>query len=189
MIARATRLGAALVLALSVAQPAAAQYAIGVGADYLGYAFDDGLGSDAAQLLMVPVAVRLPIANGLTFDVFGAWAEGRVEQNNQVLKLQGPVDAAVKAHAKKTAELGDALKSMKAAEKKGDEAQKKLDETIVARLKSRRVSELIPKLQIVDRRKRGKHGPGLGRRSRQQLRLLGQRRNRHRHHRLHDFRR
>ena len=38
------------------------------------------------------------------------------------------VDKAVAAHAAKTKELGDALTSMKSAEKKGDDAQKELDE-------------------------------------------------------------
>ena len=91
------RVAASFAFLFALAQPAAAQYAIGVGADYLGYTFDDGLGADAAQLFMVPVAVRLPVADRLTFDVFGAWAEGRVEQDNSVLKLNGPVDASIKA--------------------------------------------------------------------------------------------
>lgn len=70
---------------------------VGIGADYLGYTFDDGLGADAAQLMLVPLAVRLPVSNSLTFDIFAAWAEGRVERDNTTLSLSGPVDTGVKA--------------------------------------------------------------------------------------------
>jgi hypothetical protein len=87
----------ALVFAVATAEPVDGQYSLGLGVDYLGYSFDQGLGADAAQLFMVPVAVRLPVSSSLTVDVFSAWAEGRVEQNNQVLKLSGPVDTSVKA--------------------------------------------------------------------------------------------
>jgi len=93
------RLGLALVLALatSLPQPVAGQYMIGIGADYLGYSFDDGLGADAAELLLIPLAVRLPVSNSLTFDIFSAWAEGKVERDNTTLTLSGPVDTGVKA--------------------------------------------------------------------------------------------
>lgn len=89
--------GATLLLALSIATPASAQYVAGGGVDYLGYSFDEGLGADAAQLLMIPVAVRIPAGDKLIFDLFGAWAEGRVEQENQVFSLSGPVDTRLKA--------------------------------------------------------------------------------------------
>lgn len=89
--------GAALLLALSIAAPANAQYVAGGGVDYLGYSFDEGLGADAAQLMMIPVAVRIPVGDKLIFDLFGAWAEGRVEQENQVFSLSGPVDTRLKA--------------------------------------------------------------------------------------------
>ena len=89
--------GAALLLALSIAAPANAQYVAGGGVDYLGYSFDEGLGADAAQLMMIPVAVRIPAGDKLIFDLFGAWAEGRVEQENQVFSLSGPVDTRLKA--------------------------------------------------------------------------------------------
>lgn len=97
MSRHAPRVGAALLLALSIATPVDAQYVAGGGVDYLGYAFDAGLGADAAQLFMVPVAVRIPAGDKLIFDLFGAWAEGRVEQDNQVFALSGPVDTSVKA--------------------------------------------------------------------------------------------
>lgn len=84
-------------LTLSLAAPAQGQFVAGGGVDYLGYSFDEGLGADAAQLFMVPIAVHIPAGSRLTFDVFGAWAEGRVEQDNQVFALSGPVDTSVKA--------------------------------------------------------------------------------------------
>ncbi len=93
MIRRA--LGFALALGL-LAQPGSAQYSVGTGVDYMGYSFDPGLGMDAAQLFMVPVAVRLPISDALTLDIFSAWAEGRVEQGDTEFRLSGPVDTNVK---------------------------------------------------------------------------------------------
>ena len=62
MIARVMRLGGTLALVVGLACPAAsAQQAIGVGVDYMGYSLDEGLGADAVQLFMIPVAVRLPL--------------------------------------------------------------------------------------------------------------------------------
>jgi hypothetical protein len=94
---RLSSLGLALAAGLTVAAPVSGQYAVASGVDYLGYSFDDGLGAEASQLLMVPVAVRLPVSDKLTFDLFSAWAEGRVEQDNSVFKLTGPVDTSIKA--------------------------------------------------------------------------------------------
>jgi hypothetical protein len=83
--------------AVLAASPLSAQYLVGVGVDYLGYTFDDGLGATSAQLLMIPVAVRLPATDALTFDVSSAWAEGRIERTGSQLKLSGPVDTGVRA--------------------------------------------------------------------------------------------
>lgn len=94
MIRRALTLAVGLGLA---AQPASAQYSVGTGTDYLGYSFDAGLGADAARLLLVPVAVRLPVTDALTFDIYSAWAEGRVELSNNQFTLSGPIDTSVKA--------------------------------------------------------------------------------------------
>lgn len=88
-------LGFALALNL-LAQPASAQYSVGTGVDYLGYSFDAGLGADAAQLLMIPVAVRMQLTDALTFDIFSAWAEGLVQRGNEQFRLSGPVDTSVK---------------------------------------------------------------------------------------------
>ena len=84
-------------LAVASVAPAAAQLTVGVGVDYLGYAFEDGLGAEAAQLLMIPVGVRIPATDALTFDVSGAWAEGRIERAGSQLRLSGFVDTGVRA--------------------------------------------------------------------------------------------
>lgn len=89
-----TLAGAAL---LALVSPLSAQQSIGVGASYLGYSFDAGLGVEAAQLFMVPVAVRLPVGDALTLDLYAAWAEGKVEQGNVAFTLSGPVDTRIKA--------------------------------------------------------------------------------------------
>jgi hypothetical protein len=79
------------------ASPAAAQITVGGGPDFMSYAFETGLGADAAQLFMFPVAVSVPMGSALTFDVYGAWAEGRVERGDTVYKLSGPVDTGLRA--------------------------------------------------------------------------------------------
>jgi len=102
VIGRSLGAGATLALTLALAVPAEGQVVAGGGVDYRGYSFDEGLGADAAQLFMVPIAVRIPAGDRLMFDVFGAWAEGRVEQDNQVFGLSGPVDTSVKASLQAT---------------------------------------------------------------------------------------
>ena len=64
MIGRSLGAGATLALTLALAVPAESQVVAGGGVDYLGYSFDEGLGADAAQLFMVPIAVRIPVENG-----------------------------------------------------------------------------------------------------------------------------
>ena len=73
----------------------AQQQTVGVSMDYMGYSFDDGLGASAAQLLMVPVAVRFPLGR-VTLDLYSAWAQGKVEQDNVAYTLQGVVDTRLK---------------------------------------------------------------------------------------------
>lgn len=86
---------AALAIVLASA-PAHAQRTIGVGVDFTGYSFEEGLGASAAQLMLVPVAVRIP-AGSLVFDLYSAWAQGQVEWADVAYTLQGPVDTRVKA--------------------------------------------------------------------------------------------
>jgi len=83
-------------MVLAAATPVSAQYSAGTGVEYQSYDFDAGLGTDAAQLLLVPVAVRIPVAEGLSFDIYSAWAEGRVQADGQTLKLSGPVDTGLR---------------------------------------------------------------------------------------------
>ena len=90
-------LGLGALLALLAASPTRAQVVVGGGVDYLGYSFEDGLGATAAQLLMIPVAIRIPASSALTFDVSSAWADGRIERSGSQLKLSGPVDTGVRA--------------------------------------------------------------------------------------------
>lgn len=90
-------LAATLVSAALAATPAAAQQSVGVSADYLGYSFEGGLGASAAQLFMVPVAVRIPVGPSLRLDAYSAWAQGRVEQDGFTYDLSGVVDTRVKA--------------------------------------------------------------------------------------------
>ncbi len=89
--------GLAATTALFMAAPVAAQQSIGVNASYRGYSFDQGLGAEAAQLFMVPVAVRFPIGSQVSLDVFSAWAEGKVERAGTEFSLSGVVDTRVKA--------------------------------------------------------------------------------------------
>lgn len=92
-----SRLAIALTLLLMAAPVSAQRATVGSGVDYLGYSFDDGLGAEAAELFMVPVAVRVPVGDKLTLDLFSAWADGSVEQAGNSFSLSGPVDTSVKA--------------------------------------------------------------------------------------------
>lgn len=93
--------GLAIVATLAAA-PTSAQVTVGASADYLSYSFDDGLGAESAQLFMVPVAVRIPVSSALSFDLYSAWAEGKVEQNGNTRSLSGPIDTNVKASLQAT---------------------------------------------------------------------------------------
>jgi hypothetical protein len=88
---------AALLSILSLASPLHGQSSVGGGFDFMSYAFDEGLGADAAQLFMIPVAVQVPLMPGLGIDLYGAWAKGRVESGDTVYELSGPVDTGIRA--------------------------------------------------------------------------------------------
>ncbi|HET9949940.1 MAG TPA: hypothetical protein VFQ22_13545 [Longimicrobiales bacterium] len=97
-VRRAAALGAAVAAALALtAGRAAAQWTAGTGPDYLRFDFDEGLDARSAELLTIPVAVRIPATDALTFDVSSAWARGRVETGAGVMELSGPVDTGVRA--------------------------------------------------------------------------------------------
>ena len=95
-LARARISGAAALL-LAAASGAGAQTTIGVEGGFKGYSFDAGLGPEAAQLFIVPVALRVPLSNTLQADVFSAWARGEVERGGATYRLEGIVDTQVKA--------------------------------------------------------------------------------------------
>jgi hypothetical protein len=97
-VSRSSGIAAALIAALGAVTPAAAQVSAGTGLEYQSYDFDAGLGADRAQLLLVPVAVRVPVSSveGLSFDLYSAWAEGRVQAGDSVFKLSGPVDTGLR---------------------------------------------------------------------------------------------
>ena len=87
---------AAALLAATLASPSAGQTTVGLEASFKGYSFDEGLGPDAAQLFMVPLAVRIPLSNTFQTDVFGAWARGQIERDGATYRLSGMVDTQVK---------------------------------------------------------------------------------------------
>ena len=96
MTRRVMRAGTALVLATALAaMPSRAQQSIGVSVDYMGYTFDEGLGAEAAQLFMVPVAIRIPLGSLFALDVASAWAQGTIERDNTQFTLQGVTDTRV----------------------------------------------------------------------------------------------
>lgn len=98
MVARLAALAGLAGLALLAATPARAQRpTMGVGAEYRGLSFEDGLGADAAQLLLTPMALRLPVSRSLVLDLYAAWAQGRVEREGVAYTLDGPVDTRLKA--------------------------------------------------------------------------------------------
>lgn len=76
--------------------PAAAQSTLAVESVFKGYSFDEGLGLSAAQLLIVPVALRIPVSATVQADLLGAWAQGRVEREGLTYQLDGMVDTQVK---------------------------------------------------------------------------------------------
>jgi hypothetical protein len=88
--------------ALLLVGPASAQQKSSLGATvtFQGYSFSEGLGTDVANLLMVPIAARIAAGSNLNVDFFGAWAEGRVERANQTFVLNGLVDSRIRASYK-----------------------------------------------------------------------------------------
>ena len=93
MIPRVMRATGFLVVAIGLAGSAvSAQKTIGVSMDYMGYTLDEGLGADAVQLFMLPVAVRWPLGDGLSLDVAATWAQGKVERDDTRFTLQGVTD-------------------------------------------------------------------------------------------------
>lgn len=92
-------LAVALALALT-ATPLTAQNrnTFGMGAHFQGYDFTGGVGADAADLIVFPVAYRFRFSERLNTDVYTAWARGTVEHGGQTATLSGFVDTRVRAN-------------------------------------------------------------------------------------------
>ena len=96
MTIRIPRLVVAIAMVTAMALPVSAQQTIGISLDYMGYSFDEGLGADAASLLMIPLAIRFPVGSSMTVDLYSAYAQGKVERGDTEYTLQGVVDTQVK---------------------------------------------------------------------------------------------
>ncbi|GMR11885.1 MAG: hypothetical protein BMS9Abin29_0070 [Gemmatimonadota bacterium] len=100
MIARAKQYGAAAlaaaILTTGALEAQGVQQSLGVSVNFQGLSFDDALGIDVANLLLVPIAYRFSVNEKFSADVYAAWAEGRVERGNQTFVLNGAVDTRVR---------------------------------------------------------------------------------------------
>ena len=97
MISRMMRVGGTLALVVGLTcSTVSGQRVIGVGMDYMGYTLDEGLGADAVQLFMMPLAVRLPLSDAISLDVAATWAQGKVERDDTRYTLQGLTDTRLK---------------------------------------------------------------------------------------------
>lgn len=68
------------------------------GVQFQGYDFDDALGIDAANLVLVPVAYSLGIGSSLSLDLYSAYARGAVLIDGTEFTLSGPVDTRIRAN-------------------------------------------------------------------------------------------
>ncbi len=97
MISRMMRVGGTLALVVGLTcSTVSGQRVIGVGMDYMGYTLAEGLGADAVQLFMMPLAVRLPLSDAISLDVAATWAQGKVERDDTRYTLQGLTDTRLK---------------------------------------------------------------------------------------------
>ena len=88
---------AALALVCSVTPAAAQSPSFGSGVQFQGYSFDEGLGVKAANLMMVPFAVQLPMGPRFAADLYTAYARGNVEIGDTEHSLSGMVDTRARA--------------------------------------------------------------------------------------------
>jgi len=95
------RAGLVAAAALALALPVQAQLQPGVlsaGVQFQGYDFDDALGVEAANLIMVPAAYQFGIGSNLSIDLYSAWARGAALIGGSEYTLSGPVDTRVRAN-------------------------------------------------------------------------------------------
>lgn len=90
--------GLALAAAMLTAGPLEAQVdqSLGVSVSFQGLSFDNALGIDVANLLIIPIAYRFSVNEKFSADLYAAWAEGRVERENETFVLNGAVDTRVR---------------------------------------------------------------------------------------------
>lgn len=100
MIARARGYGvlalAAAILTVGSLGAQEVQQSLGVSVNFQGLSFDEALGVDVANLLLIPIAYRFSVSEKFSADLYAAWAEGRVERENQTFVLNGAVDTRVR---------------------------------------------------------------------------------------------
>ena len=100
MIAQARQAGvlalAAAMLSAGPLQAQATQHSLGVSVNFQGLSFSDAFEIEVANLLMIPIAHRFTANEKFSIDLYAAWAEGRVERENQVFVLNGPVDSRIR---------------------------------------------------------------------------------------------
>lgn len=89
----------AVIAVLMTASIGAAQErtAFAVGGIGQGYSFGSESGVESATLLLLPVAFTMPVSRGLTLDLYGAYARGAVNLENETHTLQGIVDTRLRA--------------------------------------------------------------------------------------------
>lgn len=100
MIARAKLYGVlalgAAILGTGSVEAQGVQQTLGVSVNFQGLSFDDALGIDVANLLLIPIAYRFSVNEKFSADLYAAWAEGRVERENETFVLNGAVDTRVR---------------------------------------------------------------------------------------------
>ncbi len=72
-------------------------HSMGTGIHFQSYSFDEALGTDVANLTLLPVAYTLPLGGRVSVDLYGAYALGSVEKEGVEYTLQGPVDTRLRA--------------------------------------------------------------------------------------------
>ncbi len=100
MIARPRHYGvlalATAILTAGLLEAQGVQQSLGVGVNFQGLSFDEALGIEVANLLLIPIAYRFSVSEKFSADLYAAWAEGRVERENETFVLNGAVDTRVR---------------------------------------------------------------------------------------------
>ncbi len=100
MIAPARQFGVVVlavgILSAGTLEAQGVQQSLGVSVSFQGLSFDNALGIDVANLLLVPIAYRFSVNEKFSADLYAAWAEGRVEREGKTFVLNGAVDTRVR---------------------------------------------------------------------------------------------